>query len=306
MAREYNTLVYSGGGIRGLAYVGIFKKIEELISERRIEECKLDFSPDTCSVPLLNIKTVCAVSVGSIFSLIYLLKFTYVEMLEEVLHKKFDQLKDIRIMNFVGKYGLDSGVNLVLWIQSLMTRKGINYDISFKDFQALNGVDFQVMATNLNKYCYKKFNYIDTPDTKVLDAIRMSISIPFVFTINEYDGDIHVDGGLIDNYPIKMFKTELDNVLGFKLINNGEMESHCVDERIDDIESYIYHVLSCYVVQKEKHTSSDEYKKCTVYIHTENITQSINFSLTPLEKHRLIEMGYKSLCTFLDNANTSS
>jgi NTE family protein len=228
-------------------------------------------------------------------------------MLEEVLHKKFDQLKDIRIMNFVSKYGLDSGVNLISWIQSLMIKKSVNPSITLKEFYDLNGVDFQIMATNLNKYCYKKFNYLETPDVKVLDAVRMSISVPFLFTINEFEGDIHVDGGLIDNYPIKVFEDDLTHFLGFKLINHGEMDSHDVDERIDDIESYIYHILSCYMVQKEKHTTrTEEFRNCTVYIHTEDITQSVNFSLTAAEKNKLIEIGYKSINNFFNSKNNTS
>lgn len=296
---EINKLAFSGGAIKGVAYIGIFKKIEELIYERRLEEVKPDFDASKCDIPIFNIKTVCAVSVGSIFSLIYLLKYSYVEMLEEVLNKKFEQLKEVRIMNFVNKYGLDSGHNLMNWLKEMMTRKNINSEITLKEFYDLNGIDFQIMATNLNKYCYKKFNYSDTPDVKVLDAIRMSISIPFLFTINEYEGDIHVDGGLIDSYPIRVFDN-LDNFLGFKLINHGEMDAHDVDEPINDIESYIYHILSCYMVQKEKRiTTSEEYINCTVYIHTEDITQSVNFALTSVEKSRLIDIGYKSLTDFL-------
>lgn len=292
---EINKLAFSGGAIKGIVYIGVFKKIEEMIYERGVAEEKGEES----LIPKFNIKTICAVSVGSIFSLIYLLKYTYAEMLEEVLKKNFDELKDIRIMNFVTKYGLDSGNNMISWLKELMHRKGTDPDITLKEFYEKTGVDFQIMATNLNKYKYKRFNYTDTPDVKILDAIRMSISVPFMFTINEYEGDIYVDGGLIDNYPIKIFNDNLDNFLGFKIINHGEMETHEVDERIDDIESFIYNILSCYVVQKEKQIShSEDYKKCTVFIHTEDITKSINFSLTAVEKHRLIEIGYNSISDY--------
>ena len=293
MGKEYNILINSGGGCRGVAYVGVFRKIEELINERKVLEQMENFKESECKIPKINIKTVCAVSVGTIFSLIYLIGFNYIEMLEEVLKKNFEQLKNIRIMNFATKFGLDSGDNFINWLKELMKRKDFDPEIKLKDFYEKTKVDFQIMATNLNKYCYKKFNYIDTPNVKVLDAIRMSISIPFVFTANEYENDIYVDGGLIDNYPINQFKDSLDKVLGFKLVNYGELESHDIDHPIDDIESFIYHILTCYVVQKEKHTSrTEEFKNCTVYIHTENITQSVNFGLTPQEKHKLIEIGY--------------
>lgn len=301
MSKEYNILVVSGGGCKGVSYVGVFKKLEEIIKQRKLAESYLDFNKETSDIPLININTVCAVSVGSIFSLIYLLGYTYVEMLEEVLKTKFDTLKSIKIMNFINNYGLDNGNLLMKWLESLMKKKNIEIDITFYSFFQKTNVDFQVMATNLNKYCYKKFNYIDTPNVKVLDAIRMSISIPFIFTTNEYEGDLYIDGGIIDNYPIKIFEKNLNKVLGFKLVSHGEMDTHLVNERIDDIESFIFHVLSCYVVQKEKDTTrNEEFKKCTVYIHTENITQSINFGLTPDEKHKLITIGYNATDKFFN------
>lgn len=294
MSKEYNILAISGGGVSGVAYIGVFKKLEELINKRKLLEKNKEFKKEHCKIPLININTICAVSVGSVFSLIYLLQFTYIEMLEEVLKKNFEQLKDIKIMNFVTKFGLDTGDNFIHWLKELMKKKELDTEITLLKFYEKTNVDFQIMATNLNKYCYKKFNYLDTPDVKVLDAIRMSISIPFVFTTNEFQGDIYVDGGLIDNYPINLFKDCLDKVLGFKLVNHGELETHELDHKIDNLEQFIYHVLSCYSIQKEKHTSRIiDFKKCTVYIHTENITQSINFNLTAKEKHNLIEIGYK-------------
>ena len=294
MVKEYNILCLSGGAMKGVAYIGVFRKLEELVHSRKLLEQDIAFKDSECKIPIININTICAVSVGSIFSLIYLIGFSYIEMLEEVLKKNFEQLKNIRIMNFANKFGLDSGENFLNWLKELMNKKGYDSNITLLDFYKKTNIDFQIMATNLNKYCYKRFNYIDTPNVKVLDAIRMSISIPFVFTANKFDNDIYVDGGLISNYPIELFKDSLDNVLGFKLVNHGELESHNIDHPIDDIEHFIYHILSCYVVQKEKHTTrTQEFKNCTVYIDTEMITQSVNFALTPQEKHKLIEIGYK-------------
>ena len=38
VAKEYNTILNSGGGIRGIAYIGVFKKLEEIINARKLEE----------------------------------------------------------------------------------------------------------------------------------------------------------------------------------------------------------------------------------------------------------------------------
>jgi predicted acylesterase/phospholipase RssA len=293
-----NTLVLSGGSIRGVAYIGVFKKIEEIINSRKyLIENNLK-----CDLPIIDIKTITAVSVGTIFSLAYILGYNYIEMLEQVLSKRFDKFKSIKLFNFINKYGLDSGDLLIKWLADLMTKKGVDSDINLLDFYNKTKVDFQIMATNLNKYRYKKFNYLETPKVKVLEAIRMSISIPFIFTANEYEGDLYVDGGLIDSYPISLYEDNLENLIGIKIVNNGELIDHQVDERIDDIESFIYHVITCYMVQKEKHTSNlKQFKDCTVYIHTKNIaTTSINFALTPLEKNELIQIGYNAIEQFLE------
>jgi NTE family protein len=294
MIHEINKLVFSGGGVKGLVYIGVLKRIEELIVERNKEESSVDFDEFKCKIPKFNINTICSVSVGSMFALIYLLKYSYVEILEEILKKNFKKLKDIKVLNFVSTYGLDSGSGIIKWLETLMIKKGINPSITLSEFYKLTNVDFQIMATNLNKYCYKKFNYKESPDLRVLDAIRMSISIPFIFSAVNYDNNIYVDGNLIDNYPIKEFDN-LDNLLGFKIVNNADVNN--VNKNINDLESYILNIFKCYVSQKEKSTVKDEYKRCTVYINVENIN-SINIDITVEEKYKLIEIGYKSVSDF--------
>jgi NTE family protein len=285
--KTINTLVLSGGGIRCISYIGIFKKLDEF----KVSE---DVS--------IDIKTICAVSAGTLFSLLYILGYTSTEMRDEILNLKLQNMKDIKFINFISKYGLDSGVNLIMALEGLIIKKGFDKKITFLELYNKSGIDFQVMATNLNKYCFTKFNYVNTPDTIVTDAIRMSISIPIVFTVNKYNNDIHVDGGLIDNFPIKLFDKSLESVLGIKLVSHGELSSHIVNEKIDDIESFIYHTLSCYMVQKEKHTTmTEKYQDHTIFIHTENITQTVNFSLSIGDKKRLIDIGYKAADNYFKN-----
>ena len=303
MKKEITTLLCAGGGVRCISFIGIFKKLEELL-KKKIE------------IPKIDIKKVAGVSAGSIFGLIYILGYTSREMEEEILHKKLDQLKDIKFMNFINKYGLDSGNNIMLWIESLMVKKEFSGSITFEELFKKTNLDFQVYAANLNKYSFIKFNYESTPKLKVLDAIRMSISIPFMFTINKFDvdkgemcdkGDIIVDGGLVQNYPINLFEDSLDTLLGFKLISNGECDSHDVDEKIDDIESYIYHILACFMVQRErKITMNKDYRDHTIFLETQGITQTVNFGLSPLDKKKLIEIGYQTATKFFENSNTPS
>jgi len=308
--KKVDTIVAAGGGIRCVCFIGVFKRIEELVLKRKSlellnsEESKKELE----TLPAVDIKIFAGVSAGSIFGLMYLIGYTPVEMEEEIINRKLDQLKDIRFLNFTTKYGIDSGNNIMKWIESLMSNKGFDKNITFDSFFKKTNFDFQVFATNLNKYNFSKFNYTETPNLKVTDAIRMSISIPFMFTINKFNletkelgsGDTHVDGGLIDSYPIYLFKDQLETTLGLKLVSHGELHSHTVDEEIDDLESYIYHILACFMVQRDrKITLNKDYTDHTIYIDTQGITQTVNFGLSIDEKRKLIKIGYEEADKFL-------
>lgn len=289
--KEINIIIASGGGSKAIAYIGVIKKLEEMVEEKKI---------------LLNLKELCGVSAGSIIGLLYLLGYTYKELEEEVINKRFEQLKDIRITNFFTNYGIDSGKNIVDWIEKLVVNKGFDKNITFKEFYEKIGKKFVVIATNLNKYRYSIFDYEKTPDVKIIKAVRMSISIPFYFTCEKFNNDIHVDGALIDNYPIKLYKNNLNNVLGFKIINYGELDEHEVEYKINSIDTFIYNVIYCFVVQKEKETTlNNEYKKCTIYIYT-NDKNAVNFAMTKEEKLKMINTGYEASCQFFDKYAVSN
>ena len=286
--KKIEILCFSGGGSKSLAIIGVLKKLEEQVEKKKIS---------------LNIKEISGVSAGSILGLAYILGYTSSQLEEEIMEKNFEHLKDIKITNFFIKYGIDSGKNIISWIDTMILKKGYNKNITFKELYDKTNITFKVLATNLNKYKYTCFDWQNTPDVIVTDAIRMSISIPFYFHMQKYNNDIHVDGALIDNYPIKLYKSNLDNVLGIKIVNYGEMEEHDVDYKINSIDGYMFNLLYCVIVQKEKETTLNNiYKKHTIYIYT-NEKNSINFIMSKDEKTKLISLGYTSCQNYFNMYN---
>jgi NTE family protein len=64
------------------------------------------------------------------------------------------------------------------------------------------------MGADLSTGYSKIFSATHTPDVKIADAARISMSIPLFFAaIKGVNGDDHVyvDGGLLDNYAVKVF-----------------------------------------------------------------------------------------------------
>jgi NTE family protein len=271
-----DTLLLSGGATHGIVYCGIFKRLQEI---RDDEENAIK----------IDIRKVCCISVGCIFGIAYVMGYTYKEVQDEVMAKSFKELRDIKITNLISKFGIDTGRNIMAWVESIMAKKGFHAETTFEQLYEKTGIHFQVLATNLHTYEFTTFDHVHSPELEVAKAIRMSISIPFVFTAETYNGQVHVDGGLVSNYPIHLFKDDLSTTLGIKILSNDP-----ITQEIKEIGTYTFHVMKCLMIQKEKYTTeSKKFHEHTIYIHAGPLAKSLNFSMTKREKIDLIKMGYE-------------
>jgi NTE family protein len=291
MKSPIHTLVLSGGGIRGVVYCGVFKKLKELHQSGQID---------------LAINRVTCVSVGTIFGLVYVLGYQPEEIEEEVMTKNFSHLKDIRFANFINKFGIDSGRNIITWLETLILKRGLKRGITFQELYQATGIRFQVLATNLKKFKYTLFDFENTPDVAVTQAIRFSISLPFVFTAEKYQDEIHIDGGVINNYPIHLYEDNLDGVLGIRIVNHDALPGKENSRNIKEFDSYVMSVWACFTVQRERQFGlQDKYKTNTITIYTGDFTQIINFAMNVMEKQKLIDVGYCATETyFIDTHST--
>ena len=128
---EINVLVFSGGGVLGVAYIGVLKYLRELNNERLELEKMEDFDENTCEIPKLNVNRILCVSAGCFIGLLYIINFDDIELKEEIENKNFEYLLDIKLKNLFLKYGLISGKNIMNWLESLLTSKGFSKDITF-------------------------------------------------------------------------------------------------------------------------------------------------------------------------------
>lgn len=209
-----------------------------------------------------------------------------------------DTLRDINIGNFLNKYGIDTGKNIIKWIEGLLEGKGYSKDITFIELYNNTRIKYRVLATNLNKYETVIFDYINCPNMKITRAIRMSIGIPFVFTVQKYNGDVLVDGAIVNNYPIDLYGDKLESVLGMNVVTSIEngMKGK-INQVIGDISGYIFNVMNCFLLHRSK-LLLDEYKMRTLSVTIDKVISTMSFNITDEEKQMLLECGYKSACEF--------
>lgn len=291
----HNTLILSGGGMRCLSFIGAYKALLEK------NEKNIDF----------NINEVCGVSGGAIFGLMIAIGMTVDKMQEIVIDTDFSKLKNIRIKNLFTNFGLDSGRRIIEWLRNILKNNGISPDITFIELSVLYNIKrLNILATNLSTFSITEFNYENTPNVKVIDAIRMSINIPIIFTKVIYNGDYHVDGAVIDNFPLDKYKNARisetsdasdipvqNAIIGFKLSSGIHKSETIVDKKTDknSIKTYISMIINCIISNKSIRNANDSHSDIVYDINAGNIYDTINFNMSKQRKIDIINSGYQSV-----------
>lgn len=207
-------LILEGGGVGAIAYAGFLKKAQE-----------------QNSIDLHQLERVAGVSSGAIAATQLALNYTPDEILLSLKNTDFakftqeaDRPEDLQVFTEQGLYNKDYLYN---YIGALIEAKTQNPYITFAELHALREnfhyKDVYVVATkifmiNSQPEAYEfTFSYEHTPGAKIIDAVRASAAIPFIFApvrllrndkgqyIIHAEGDVFVDGGVLNTYPIRIF-----------------------------------------------------------------------------------------------------
>ena len=93
---------------------------------------------------------------------------------------------------------------------------------------------FYVAATNIYT---GEIEYIS--EGNVVKAIQASSSIPIIFSPVEIDGQLYVDGGLLDNVPIKPLIDKCDKISAVEIM---PLEKVTEVKKMSDVAERIFHI----------------------------------------------------------------
>ena len=326
MAYHFRNLVFEGGGVKGIAYVGAMKVLEE-------------------KGIMSDIERVGGTSAGAINAVMAGLGYTSAETMDvmnKLDFKKFmdDDIGVIRdIDRLVNKFGWHKGAFFRKWIGKIIKKKTGNSDTTFAELQKMKNEkgfrDMYFVGTNISTHFAEVFSHEHTPRICIADAVRISMSIPLFFaSYRSPRDDVYVDGGLLDNYPVKLFdrkkylarnkirrhgretdyykkhnqklkRRKLDisqyvynkETLGFRLDTAREIavfrdQAEPARAEIDDFLSYSINLIKTIMdSQSNTHLHSDDWQR-TIYIDTLGV-KTTEFSLSDAKKKALVNSGRK-------------
>jgi len=269
-------IVLSGGGVRGLAYVGVFLELE-----------KLGF--------LKNLNEVLGVSCGALFGFAYTLGYSPNELNEFVELFDFSLIQNIEpetALQYFYSYGIDNGYNLERLLESILKNKGFSKNITFIDHYNKTKMYFRCFATNILNCKYHEFSYKITPNVLLIDALIASMSIPGYFIPKVIENNMYSDGGIINNFPLDLIKhKDIHTTLGFTF-----SEDHTNINTIKNVVEFFSQIYACTYLNRKQQILT-RYKENIIIIGCGDYPLW-NFNAPKEDRLELIAIGRKAVQDF--------
>lgn len=266
------TIVLGGGGVKAIAHIGALQALSD-------------------ANYLRFVRRYVGLSAGSLVALGLALGYSLGALREICDRFDFAILQEPApegFLSFLDNYGIDTGDKLVRFLQALLTIKGYPADMKFSQLPSLT-----VVASNMSSGHPAIFSAASTPEVRIVEGCRASMSLPFYFWPVQHGEDLLVDGGIHGLYPMGVLTVEEQaEALGVILLQEIGPWS-----KFDGPDSYIlrlYEIIS----QSKSCMLYERFKHNTIKIDTPPIS-TLQFALTPEERTQLYNAGLKAARDFI-------
>jgi NTE family protein len=259
--------IFSGGGTRLPCYVGILMALEDLD---------------------LAYKHLVGVSGGSIVAAMVAAGKSIDEMQKLALHTDFKQFKGFSLLNLIRTGGLSSGDNFENWMDRELD------GVLFRDLK----LDLHVLATDINGGGPVIFNKQRTPDMKVSQAVRFSMSIPLLFSFKTFENHVMADGVILAEDALHQdWSGRAVPVVCFRLKSDNE-DQPILKHRYFPLVSYILMLIQTFMNAMSREYVHAQYWHNTVLINTGSVS-AVDFALPIEKKLILLRQGYDTAMTVI-------
>ena len=285
-------IVFEGGGVRGIAYGGAIEQLNNM--------------------EMLNtLENVAGSSAGAISACLLALGAKpndLSQLLKNINYRDFqdNQFGIIRdAFRFLSRFGWNPGSVFYEWIQyQIEDIANLDPNITLLELENANvGPTLNVVSANITLGKSTIFNYKNFPDLKVADAVRASMAYPFFFTPIKINGCYYVDGGLLNNFPVKIF-CDPQHTLGLNLHDEDsvltEQDNEIAKVPIKTLIGFSKSIFMSVYANLQQTRVNDFDADRIIPIFIGNIPV-LKFDLSDEEIQFLIDAGRNSVIRYFEN-----
>ena len=263
------TCMFGGGAVRGMAYIGAIRALEELNVEFDI---------------------IAGSSVGSIFAALVACGYKSYELENIFMKVNFELFKDIHLG--IGKpFAISRGEIFIDWLNELISRKfpeKKKNKLTFEDLEK----ELVIFSTDLRKFKNYEFSKNNSQYFEIARAIRISSSMPGLMPPYEYNGRSLVDGDLQKGSPMwdssETLKNTTSRILEFRLEGDYSSAEKNPISFINTIYSCVTSIATDFMVSL--YGQNDRYD--IININTGDIFFA-DLNLNEEGRKKLIDIGYQ-------------
>jgi NTE family protein len=288
-------LVIPGGGPMGFQAIGALQQLE-----------KNGFWN------INDIKTIYATSVGAIISLLFALKFDWDAINDYIVLRPWHEAYNVNISQIFEAYskkGIFDKTAIEIFYKPFFEARDLPITMTMKEFYEYSGIELHFFSLELNSFELCDINYKTFPDIPVLQSVHMSCAIPMVITPVCFDDKCFVDGGILNNYPIKYCVENEKNVEEiFGIQNMYEKKENNIVKNESTMLDYIVHFVSRLVNFASDQITSEvvipyELKYDAYLMSLDNMKEALNSGEV---RKALIDKGIKAAEEFLSGLKESN
>lgn len=276
---NYTTIVMSGGGIKGLGLLGALQYLAD--------KHKLN-----------NINKYIGTSVGAIIGYLIAIGYSPIEIMVSVNQQKIIEklVNAFNVMDLLNQGGV---LNFFMFQEILedMTISKVGHLLTLTQLHYEFGKHLVCCTYNHSKRECEYVDYISHPNMPCLVALRMTSNFPFLFQPFYYEGQMYLDGALIDGFPISQIQPN-EISLGIKLTTSHTTitttKKHRKPFRFID---YVFEILSI-SLQQQSHFQHSNIDIITIPLHID----MFHFQMNTATKFDCFSIGYETIRKF-DSVN---
>ena len=280
---EMNSIVpiFSGGGTRLAAHIGILDALNKL---------EIDFNH------------IVGVSGGSIVSSLYCSGMPLKDIKQLAMETDLKKFRGFSLFRLLRHGGLSSGDAFESWMD-----KQLN-GLTFAEIEK----DLHILATDVNGGGPVVFNKTNSPDLKVSEAVRFSMSIPLFFSFKPYKNHVLVDGAILSEDALyNDWAGDGTEIICFRL-KSEQVTDNTYKKSWLPLGQYVMMLIRTFMTAMSREYVHAEHWHNTIVVDTGQLSP-VDFNITIQQKEELYQVGYntaleyvpKRLSSFIDGAKRS-
>lgn len=296
--KNIKNLVLGGGGAGGYNMYGVIKYLSTN-NYLNIDDIELIYS----------------VSIGALISIIITLNIDW-EIIDDYFIKrpwdKFFNIKPIDLINIWNDKGVLDASIIKDILKPLLTVKNLSENLTLQDYYNYNGIEIHMITVNLNENIPLEIDisYKTHPNLELYKALAMSAAFPLIIKPLCIDNMCFIDGGLINNLPVKncvdrlneLGECDLDTILVIKIVSNENSISITNESSIVDYLIKIINSLRKLARTNELLDSINNYIECEMEYNSLKLWYEA-FILDNNLRKELINNGIKTGQKFIESQN---